>query len=150
MIKDFTPERDASLGLVFRLNNLWAQSDYAALEGNYDKWNNVLDRIYCNLLYRDEIEVKENNGEITQVKLSTKDVKVYTFLSKRIHFAKRAFQKASKKEKGKKRSRWFHTIQKKDIWLRKLMQKQKLYLKIIERTPSTSMFGEFGVSKGRR
>jgi len=37
-MQDYTPERDASLGLVFRLNNLWAQTDYYALKGDYDKW----------------------------------------------------------------------------------------------------------------
>ena len=55
---DYTPERDASLGLVFRLNNLWAQADYMALSGTYKKWNNVLDRIYCNLLYKENLEIE--------------------------------------------------------------------------------------------
>ena len=144
MAQDFTPERDASLGLVFRLNFLWAQTDYAALEGNYDKWNNILDRIYCNLLYKEEIEVEEKDGSITKIKLSTKDVRVYSFLSKNIHIAKRNFMKANKKNKGITRSRWYHSVQKKDIWLRKLMQTLKLYLKENIRTPGSAMFGDFG------
>ena len=143
MAQDFTPERDASLGLVFRLNFLWAQTDYASLEGNYDKWNNILDRIYCNLLYKEEIEVEEEGGKIIKVKLSTKDVRVYAFLSKNIHIAKRNFMKANKKNKGITRSRWYHSIQKKDIWLRKLMQTLKLYLKENIRTPGSAMFGDF-------
>ena len=144
MQQDFTPERDASLGLVFRLNFLWSQTDYAALEGNYDKWNNILDRIYCNLLYREEIEVEEEGGKIIKVKLSTKDVEVYAFLSRIIHSTKRKFMKATKREKGITRSKWYHSVQKKDIWLRKLMMKLKLYLKENQRTPGSSMFGGFG------
>lgn len=148
MQQDFTPERDASLGLVFRLNFLWAQTDYAALEGNYDKWNNILDRVYCNLLYKEEIEVEEEDGKITKVKLSIKDVRVYAFLSKNIHIIKREFMKSTKREKSIKRSKWYHAIQKKDIWLRKLMQTLKLYLKENIRTPGNAMFGKFGRKDG--
>ncbi len=148
MQQDFTPERDASLGLVFRLNFLWSQTDYAALEGNYDKWNNILDRIYCNLLYKEEIEVEEEGGNIIKVKLSTKDVEVYAFLSRNIHSIKRKFMKALKKDKSLMRSRWYHSVQKKDIWLRKLMQTLKLYLKENIKTPGRAMFGEFGRKGG--
>ncbi len=147
MEHDFVPERDASLGLVFRLNFLWAQTDYAALSGNYDKWNNLLDRIYCNLLYREEIEIEEEDGSITKVELSKKDVRVYSFLSKNIHISRIKYKRASKNKAGIYRSRWYHAIQKKDIWLRKLMQILKLYLKEIKKTPGSAMFGSFG--KGR-
>jgi len=149
MIQDFTPERDASLGLVFRLNFLWAQTDYAALAGDYDKWNNLLDCLYRNLLYREEIKIKEENSKIIQVELSNKDTKIYSFVSKQIHIAKRNFNIAkTRKEKSLARSRWYHAIQKKDIWLRKLMFILKLYLKENIRTPGSSLFGS-GFGKGR-
>jgi hypothetical protein len=147
MVQDYTPERDASLGLVFRLNNLWAQADYYALEGNYDKWNSVLDRIYCNLLYREDMEIKTSkDGELT-VDLPKKDTKIYVILSKAIQKEKYFWFKVNKSKKSYYRSRWYHSIQKKDIWLRKEMQKLKLYLKENKKTPGSSLFGDFGKGK---
>jgi len=139
---DYIPDRDASLGLVFRLNNLWAQTDYAMLDGKYDKWNNILDRIYCNLLYREPMEVKEDEKkQIIKVELSTKDTKIYSFLSKNIQLAKNDYILARQKYKSRFRSIWYHSIQKKDIWLRKEMQKLRLYLKENKKSPGTAMFG---------
>jgi len=149
MAQDYTPERDASLGLIFRLNNLWAQTDYAVMSANYDKWDIVLDRLYCNLLYKEDIIVEEGDKkEILQVELSQKDIKVYNFLSKRIHLAKINWKKALPSNKAKARSQWYHAIQKKDIWLRKVMQILKLYLKENKKTPGSVLFGTFG--RGQR
>ena len=150
MAENFIPDRDASLGLVFRLNILWSKTDYAALGGRYDEWNNILDRIYCNLLYREEIitDEDEKTGEITNVALSTKDTKIYKYLSVQIAKSKREYMAARlSREKGKAKSVWYHAIQKKDIWLRKFMQNLKLYLKETEKKPGTVLFGGFGQKK---
>lgn len=147
MAQDFIPDRDASLGLVFRLNILWSKTDYAALGGRYDEWNNILDRIYCNLLYEEDMITDEDKetGRITKVTLPIKDTKIYKALSLDIAKAKYNNKHAqSRAEKGKTKSRWYHAIQKKDIWLRKFMQKQKLYLKVTESKPGSVMFGGFG------
>jgi len=143
--EDFIPDRDASLGLVFRLNILWSKTDYAALGGRYEEWNNILDRIYCNLLYREDINTNEEKGVVTNVELSKKDTKVYRYLSLQIAKAKRNFIQAhSRKDKRRTKSIWYHAIQKKDIWLRKFMQKLKLYLKETEKRPGSVLFGGFG------
>ena len=144
MAQDFTPERDASLGLVFRLNNLWALIDYAVINADYKKWDVLLDRLYCNLLYKEDMIVEENGGKITKVELSIKDTKVYSFLSKQINKAKSDYNNCSSMNKSKYRSIWYHAIQKKDIWLRKKMQELKLYLKENIKTPGSAMFGNFG------
>jgi len=140
---DYTPERDASLGLVFRLNNLWAQTDYAVLSANYDRWDVLLDRIYCNLLYREDVVVEEDDKkQILNVKLSKKDTEVYTFLSKQIHASKIKIKNIRNSvEKSKARSKLYHALQKKDIWLRKKMQELQLYLKENKNSPGQSMFG---------
>jgi len=52
-----SPDKDAGWGLIYRLNNLWAQVDPKATSGDFDGWNFVLDRIYCNLLYEDNMIV---------------------------------------------------------------------------------------------
>ena len=50
-----SPDKDAGWGLIYRLNNLWAQVDPKATGGDFEGWNFVLDRIYCNLLYEDNM-----------------------------------------------------------------------------------------------
>jgi len=144
MADDFVPDRDASLGLVYRLNILWSKADYAALRGSYEEWNNVLDAIFRNLLYREEIVTEKDgeNGIITNVKLHVKDTKVYRPLSIKIAEAKRDYRFArTKRDKARARSIWYHALQRKDIWLRKFMMKLKLYLKETERKPGSVMFG---------
>jgi len=145
--KNYTPDRDASLGLIFRLNHLWALTDYAALGGDYDKWNNLLDRIYCNLLYRNKMVVKKDSeGKIESIILEKKDSGEYNYISKQISLLRNTCRKIKPKYSQKKklfRSRWYHSIQKKDIWLRKLMQELQLYLKETEKTPGSAMFGNF-------
>jgi len=149
MVKDFLPSIDASLGLVYRLNSLWNRADYEALAGRYDKWNNILDAIYRNLLYREEVVVEENSkGEVTSVNFIKKDTKVYRCLSKDVADIRRKFLTSrNKAEKINARSKWYHALQKKDIWLRKFMKKLKLYLKENEKRPGSSMFGGFGGQK---
>ena len=53
-----SPDKDAGWGLIYRLNNLWQQVDPKATGGDYEGWNFVLDRIYCNLLYDDDMIIK--------------------------------------------------------------------------------------------
>lgn len=150
MAYDFAPSTDASLGLVYRLNILWSKADFAALGGRYEEWNNVLDAIYRNLLYREDIitEVNEDTKVITSVKLSTKDTKIYKYLSLKIAEAKKDYNFArSKRDKARARGIWYHSIQKKDIWLRKFMMALKLYLKETEKSPGSVLFGGFKGNK---
>ena len=56
------PSIDTSLGLIFRLNDLWAKADRRALSGDLDAWELVLDRIFSNLLYSEEMEIKQNGN----------------------------------------------------------------------------------------
>lgn len=53
-----SPDKDAGWGLIYRMNNLWGQVDPKATSGDYDGWNFVLDRIYCNLLYEKDMVIK--------------------------------------------------------------------------------------------
>ena len=147
---DFIPDKDASLGLVFRLNILWSKADFAALGGRYNDWNNVLDAIYRNLLYKEEIITNvSDDGEVTNIQLSKKDTKIYKYLSLQVSKARNAYNTSKiKRDKDKNRNIWYHNLQKKDIWLRKFMQSLKLYLKETERRPGSVLFGGFGKGKG--
>jgi hypothetical protein len=125
------------------------KTDYAVLEANYNKWDVLLDRIYANLLYREDMDVTEDSfGKITGVELSDKDKKIYVFLSKKIAESKSEFNKARTNDnKSLYRSEWYHATQKKDIWLRKLMYKHNLYMRELTKTPGSALFGSFGKGK---
>jgi len=146
--KDIVQKHDATLGLIFRLNGLWAEVDIPAKTGDYDQWNNVLDRIYVNLLYRDDlVVVKDKDGNITEIKLSDDDEKQYKFLSAQVNKYKKLYwlvQGRTKKGTPKKkiiRSKWYQAVLLKDIWLRKFMNSLNLYIKETKRRPGDSMFG---------
>ena len=144
-----SPNLDASLGLIFRLNTLWAKVDNHAEAADYDGWNVLLDRIYCNLLYREDMKVEEDptTKKIKNVSLSDEDEKVYKYLTTNIFRTKADYFKTPLKNglnitnKTIMKSRWYRAVMLKDIWLRKYMQKLKLYLKEVEHTPGSSLFG---------
>jgi len=144
------PNLDASMGLIFRLNILWSKVDTHAEQADYDMWNILLDRIYCNLLYRNEMVIKEDSQskKITEVKLCEEDEKIYRFLTTQIFKAKADYYKlpTSRIPKNKIifKGRWYRALMLKDVWLRKHMQKLKLYLKEVEHTPGSSLFGGIG------
>jgi len=143
----YQPDRDASLGLIFRLNALWEKADRRALAGNHDEWELVLDRIFSNLLYRESVEVKEDdNGKVTDVKLSDKDMEVWEKIKRKIREAKAGKTSALKQKKSQlfnqMKNKHYESIMFYDIWLRKFMQSLgQLYLKEVEHNPSRALFG---------
>lgn len=146
--QEVTQKHDATLGLIFRLNGLWAEVDIPAKTGEYDQWNNILDRIYCNLLYREKLVVlKDDNGKIIEIKLSEDDEKEYKFLSAQVNkyrmLSKTAIGRTSSGTPKKKlaRSKWYRAVLLKDIWLRKFMNDLRLYIKETTKRPGDSMFG---------
>lgn len=146
-----SPDKDAGWGLIFRLNNLWAKVDTPAESGDYDHWNIILDRIFCNLFYRNPLEVMEDEtGKVIDVKVDIqkdKSYKTFTFLTKKIFQTKIEYLKmiqdphATKNQKFISKSRWYHAVMLKDMWLRKFMQELGLYLKEVERAPGSALFG---------
>jgi len=149
MADDFTPERDASLGLIYRLNNLWTKADYYAESGLYDKWDWILDRIYCNLQYRHSmVEVKnEDNGKIDYI-LPPKDSLLFKYYRTKISTARRNFFHARNSlEKQRRRTILYYILLDKDMWLRKFMHALGLYSKEIEKRPGSTTYGSFGSKK---
>ena len=145
-----TPMLDASMGLIYRVNILFSKVDAHAEVGDFDGWNILLDRIYCNLLYRNELDIKEEKDKvtgkvkITGVSLGEEDDKIYRYLTVEIFKAKANYYQAlikNPKDKVTMKSKWYRALLMKDIWLRKFMQQLKLYLKEIENSPGSSLFG---------
>jgi len=148
--KNVSPDRDASLGLIFRLNNLWSKVDYYSASGMHDKWNDTLDALYRNLHFRNEMTITkdEETGRIIKIEPSEKDIKEFRHFSIKISEVKRNFRKASKElDRRKAKNKLYHLIQNKDMWLRKHMQKLKLYMKESEQRPGSTTFGTFGRGK---
>lgn len=147
---EFNPDKDAGWGLIYRLNGLWAQVDGPALSGNYQEWNIILDRIFANLDYQDDWEIVKKGDKVINVKINDEDYDVYKALSRRVFHYQRKYSAAkTDKEKMIARSNWYQELFKKDRWTRKFMQKKKLYLKQVESSPGTAMFGSFGQKKTR-
>ncbi len=147
--QEITPKNDATLGLIFRLNALWAETDIHAKNGEYDSWNNILDRLYCNLIYREAMVVvrDKKTGKIISMNLSSDDEDEYNFLTSQLsrcklqHSIAKGWYKKGISNKRRYRSMWFKSLRLKDIWLRKLMNELRLYIKETIKTPGSAMFG---------
>jgi DNA-directed RNA polymerase subunit L len=144
---DYAPELDASLGLIFRLNDLWAQADRRANVGRIDDWEITVDTIYRNLLYRNKISiVKESDGTM-DVKLCDEDCAIWNILKNNIaEIKKKIIVANSRKEVSHLRTlrlQHYNAVQLYDIWVKKFMhQETRLYIREGELTPSGSvMFG---------
>lgn len=147
----YQPTIDAGIGLIYRLNYLWNQADQAALSGDLERWNFILDTIYRNLLYRNRMEIeytvdeKGKPKEIKRVGLMKEDLLIYD------HYRRMLRQVKEKRLEARKKRNYFlfnwaeeklyELLGNKDVWLRKFMQENGLYLKEIEFNPANAMWG---------
>ena len=149
---NYQPDKDAGWGLIFRLNGLWDKVDRVALSGDYDKWELVLDRIFNNLLYRNDMEIlKDEEGDTLDVTPSESDIKEWEIMKYKIKKAKsdkiKALRIRSMELKKKSEGDHYHSLFFYEVWLRKFMQAHGLYLKEIENNPSKALFG--GAFRGK-
>ena len=141
-----TPTIDGGLGLIIRLNVLFNKADRSALAGDFDEWDNILDRIFCNLCYRQPMEISINeNNQVTKLALNEEDEIVHKEFLKRIRAVKRmrmtAVMKKDRKALEEAKQAQYNLLMMKDIWLRKTMSNLGLYLKEMDFNPATAMFG---------
>lgn len=137
---------DAGIGLIYRLNDLMKDADNYATAGDFDKWNFILDRIYCNLTYRNPMELVENDAnEIEDVRMTEKDVKVFRKFAEEIKEVKlekiKALKAKDTKAYNEASNKHYWVLLLKDIWLKKFMHELGLYLREVEVNPSSSLFG---------
>ncbi|HEY0090457.1 MAG TPA: hypothetical protein VGB37_16525 [Candidatus Lokiarchaeia archaeon] len=137
------PSLDTSLGLIFRLNSLWQKTDPAALSGNFDRWNFLLDRIFCNLLFKNELEVEKEENKILKVKLCKDDEDIYDYLNQKVFEAQTKLIKTKEiSDIRKAKLELYRALMLKDVGLRKFMHiRLKLYLKEVETNPARAMWG---------
>ncbi len=151
--KAYNPSVDAGLGLIYRLNNLWNRADNAALKGDMENWNFVLDTIFRNLSYRGEMAITTdkprekdwNKVEVLEVDLAKKEKAVYERFKEMLKEIKtkrfNAIKNKNRAEYEESKVEEYNTLMKKDIWLRKYMQQLKLYMKESEFDASKAMWG---------
>lgn len=149
--QSYQPNIDAGLGLIYRLNSLWNKADFAALEGDLERWNFILDTIYRNLLYRNNLDIRyeiDAQGKpmnIISVALVKEDKLIHDWYRKKIRTIKiRRLECIKKKDKigyYQALDELYSIMGQKDSWLRKFMQERGLYLKEVEFNPANAMFG---------
>ncbi len=147
--KDLTPDKDAGMGLIYRLNNLWVRADYFSEKGQQDKWDIILDIIFSNLNYRNEMVkvVDKKTGKISY-KLAGNDFFIFKYFKLEIYTINDDISKTrNPKTKEELKSKLYYRLFEKGIWLRRMMQKQKLYLKESEQRQGSSTYGTFGRGK---
>lgn len=147
----YQPTIDAGIGLIYRLNYLWNQADQAALSGDLERWNFILDTIYRNLLYRNRMEIEytvDDKGkpkEIKRVGLMKEDILIYDHYRRMIRQVKEKRLEARKKRNyflfNWTEEKLYELLGNKDVWLRKFMQENGLYLKEVEFNPANAMWG---------
>ena len=145
VFKNYDPNipLDASLGLIFRLNNLWARVDEPAITGNFRKWNFLLDRLFVNLLYKESLDVEhDDKGKITDVKFNEKDKELFDFLNNKV-ISSQIKLKCSKtiKERDNAFKELYNALLLKDSGIRKFMYELKLYMKESNKNPANAMWG---------
>jgi len=145
---NYSSSVDAGYGLIYRLNDLWNGADRAALAGDLDKWNHVLNAIFRNLCYRGAMQIEYTDKEktiIKEIKMSEEDSIVFFKFQDLIRQTKSKIHTAIKKqnrgEYNKAREELHLVLSQKDVWLRKFMQERGLYLREVEFDPSQAMWG---------
>jgi hypothetical protein len=141
--QEYQPEQNAGLGLIFRLNALWEKADRKALSGDNDAWELILDRIFSNLMYRQEAEkTLDNKGNVTDIQFKEDAMKEWDFLKQNISDMKLKVRASTRTNINLNKTNHYWAIVKYDIWLRKFMQSLGgLYLKESESNPSRALFG---------
>jgi hypothetical protein len=149
--QSYQPNIDAGIGLIYRLNALWNKADLAALEGDMEKWNFVLDTIYRNLLYRNNLDIQYETDlkgkpiQIISIDLIKEDKLIHDWFRAKIREIKvkklLAIKKKNRIDYYKALEDLYSIMGQKDSWLRKFMQERGLYLKEIEFNPSNAMWG---------
>jgi hypothetical protein len=138
---------DAGLGLIFRLNTLWRSADLAALRGELEEYNDILNRIFVNLLYKSpmDIEYTPNKEDIKKVSWNEDDSKVF---NKFKEMTREIMRKEAEAIRRKNRTAYnlakeehYEILLMKDTWLRKFMMEKGLYLKEVDFNPETAMWG---------
>jgi len=138
------PSVDSSLGLIFRLNNLWNMADIYSSKGAnaWGNWDLTLDSIYRNLSYVEPMVLLRNAaGRVIKVSQSKIDSQIFNIISRDVRLACNNWIRNGRRARGKSKDAYYRAMHKKDLTLRKMMNKQKLYLRQTTKAPGGMVYG---------
>jgi hypothetical protein len=153
MAMKVTPQQDTGWGVIYRLNGLFSEVEVLAPAGKYDDWNFKLDRIWSNLCYREDLDIKrDSNNKIISIEFQQADIEKKQYFDNQIKSARFKMNQARRKVPESKsyksnpeykiaKNHLYDCLLMKEIWLRKMMRELKLYLKEIKHNPSGAMWG---------
>jgi len=140
--------KDTGWGLIFRLNLIMGKIENDLETGNLDKWNLHIDRIYANIMFKDQGEyIKDKKGNIIDIKFSREDVEMFQRFATNINVLKEKIRNAMSEEErdmrlvNKYKNELYSLLFKKDMWIRKRMFILKLYLRETESDPRKAIYG---------
>ena len=140
--------KDTGWGLVFRLNLIMGKIENDLEAGNLEKWNLHIDRIYANIMFKDQGEyVKDAKGNIIDITFSKEDVEMFQRFAEKIKIIKSKIRIELSQEipnanlVHKFKDEWYSLLFKKDMWIRKRMFALKLYLRETESDPRKAIYG---------
>lgn len=140
------PRQDTGWGLIFRLNGILNKIEYANDNGNLGAWNNLMDRVYINIVFKNPEEIiKDEDGKVTDIKFSKDDIEVFSKINERITEIKKNIESYKRAEEIEKfnieMNKLYNQLIKKDIWLRKKLFQFNLYLRQVEHDPRRAIYG---------
>lgn len=142
--------QDTGWGLIYRLNLLMAKIEHDVESGNLESWNLHIDRIYANILFKNDYEIiKDSKGKVLDIKLNKEDIEIFSRFAERIEEIKNKVLNLNFYENDYEKHKEYHRLKKelynlifkKDIWIRKKMSQVKLYLKEVEHDPRKAIYG---------
>ena len=139
--------KDTGWGLIFRLNMIMGKIENDLETGNLEKWNLHIDRIYANIMFKDQGEcITDSKGNILDINFSKEDVEIFQRFAEKISRIKTQIRNANIEKpdqnlQRKLKNDLYNIIFKKDIWIRKKMFILKLYLRETESDPRKAIYG---------
>ena len=140
--------KDTGWGLIFRLNLIMGKIENDLETGNLEKWNLHIDRIYANIMFKDQGEyVKDAKGNIIDITFSKEDVEMFQRFAEKIKIIKSKIRIELSQEEPRAnvvhqfKDEWYSLLFKKDMWIRKRMFALKLYLRETESDPRKAIYG---------
>lgn len=139
------PKQDTGWGLIFRLNLLLGKIETDHENGDIERWNKHIDRIYVNIIYKNDFEIiKDEKGKVIDCKLKKEDVELFAIMNKNLGELKTKEHKALLDQNysnlRKIKNDIYALILKKDIWIRKKLFELKLYLRESESDPRKAIY----------
>ena len=140
--------KDTGWGLIYRLNLIMGKIENDLETGNLDKWNLHIDRIYANIMFKDQGEhVYNSKGNIVDITFSKEDVEMFQRFAAKIRAIKQKIRTEMSQEEPKinlihqYKDELYSILFKKDMWIRKRMFILKLYLRETESDPRKAIYG---------